>query len=193
MQSFLKSKLNQVELSRQAALQFLLYFLHISCHRFITTILYWILCNIILNSLENTMLINSVIHNQHSRSWPSHRMREVDLGTGRALLIKEHGEFSAIGHKCPHYGAPLVKGEPLCPCYPDGVAVLIRERDLSFADFSPVEVTFAVYYISHFPSQSVLNIHPVLWYCVQIIFTGIFIFTLLTFFPNSYLYIFCTH
>ena len=39
------------------------------------------------------------------------RMREVDLGTGRALLIKEHGDFSAIGHKCPHYGAPLVKGE----------------------------------------------------------------------------------
>lgn len=39
------------------------------------------------------------------------RMREVDLGSGRALLIKEHGEFFAMGHKCPHYGAPLVKGE----------------------------------------------------------------------------------
>lgn len=39
------------------------------------------------------------------------RMREVDLGSGRALLIKEHGEFSAMAHKCPHYGAPLVKGE----------------------------------------------------------------------------------
>lgn len=38
-------------------------------------------------------------------------MREVDLGSGRALLIKQRGEFSAIGHKCPHYGAPLVKGE----------------------------------------------------------------------------------
>lgn len=38
-------------------------------------------------------------------------MREVDLGSGRALLIKEHGEFSAMAHKCPHYGAPLVKGE----------------------------------------------------------------------------------
>lgn len=38
------------------------------------------------------------------------RMREVDLGSGRALLIKQHGEFSAMGHKCPHYGAPLVKG-----------------------------------------------------------------------------------
>lgn len=40
-------------------------------------------------------------------------MREVDLGSGRALLIKQRGEFSAIGHKCPHYGAPLVKGERL--------------------------------------------------------------------------------
>lgn len=27
------------------------------------------------------------------------------------MLIKQRGEFSAIGHKCPHYGAPLVKGE----------------------------------------------------------------------------------
>lgn len=54
-----------------------------------------------------------------------HRMREVDLGSGRALLIKEHGEFSAIGHKCPHYGAPLVKGESgsaLCLLF-DGILV----------------------------------------------------------------------
>lgn len=39
------------------------------------------------------------------------RMREVDLGCGKALLIKEGGEFHAVGHKCPHYGAPLVKGQ----------------------------------------------------------------------------------
>lgn len=39
------------------------------------------------------------------------RMREVDLGCGKALLVKENGEFYAMGHKCPHYGAPLVKGE----------------------------------------------------------------------------------
>lgn len=44
------------------------------------------------------------------------RMREVDLGCGKALLIKESGEFHAVGHKCPHYGAPLVKGQSAsCP------------------------------------------------------------------------------
>ena len=37
-------------------------------------------------------------------------MREVDIGNGKALLVKELGEYSAIGHKCSHYGAPLVKG-----------------------------------------------------------------------------------
>lgn len=42
---------------------------------------------------------------------PLPRMREVDLGCGKALLIKEGGEFYAMGHKCPHYGAPLVKGQ----------------------------------------------------------------------------------
>ncbi|XP_041756367.2 apoptosis-inducing factor 3-like isoform X2 [Coregonus clupeaformis] len=46
----------------------------------------------------------------HVKDLENGQMREVDLGSGRVLLIKEHGEFSAIGHKCPHYGAPLVKG-----------------------------------------------------------------------------------
>ncbi|XP_032127219.1 apoptosis-inducing factor 3 isoform X2 [Sapajus apella] len=38
------------------------------------------------------------------------RMREVELGWGKVLLVKDNGEFHALGHKCPHYGAPLVKG-----------------------------------------------------------------------------------
>uniref|UniRef100_A0A8C2Z320 AIF family member 3 n=1 Tax=Cyclopterus lumpus TaxID=8103 RepID=A0A8C2Z320_CYCLU len=46
----------------------------------------------------------------HVKDLENGQMREVDLGSGRALLIKEHGEFSAMAHKCPHYGAPLVKG-----------------------------------------------------------------------------------
>ncbi|KAK7934084.1 hypothetical protein WMY93_004980 [Mugilogobius chulae] len=46
----------------------------------------------------------------HVKDLENGQMREVDLGSGRALLIKEHGEFSALAHKCPHYGAPLVKG-----------------------------------------------------------------------------------
>ena len=37
-------------------------------------------------------------------------MKEVDIGDTRALLIRDQGNFSAIGHKCTHYGAPLVKG-----------------------------------------------------------------------------------
>ncbi|TRY87461.1 hypothetical protein DNTS_035291 [Danionella cerebrum] len=47
----------------------------------------------------------------HIKDLENGQMREVDLGAGRALLIKEHGEFFAMGHKCPHYGAPLVKGQ----------------------------------------------------------------------------------
>lgn len=39
-------------------------------------------------------------------------MREVELGWGKVLLVKDNGEFHALGHKCPHYGAPLVKGKP---------------------------------------------------------------------------------
>ncbi|XP_033899875.2 apoptosis-inducing factor 3-like isoform X1 [Acipenser ruthenus] len=46
----------------------------------------------------------------HVRDLENGQMREVEVGGGKALLIKEHGEYSAISHKCPHYGAPLVKG-----------------------------------------------------------------------------------
>ncbi|KAK2523090.1 Aifm3 [Columba guinea] len=45
----------------------------------------------------------------HVKDLENGQMREVDLGCGKALLIKEGGEFHAVGHKCPHYGAPLVK------------------------------------------------------------------------------------
>ena len=34
----------------------------------------------------------------------------MDIGDSKALVVKQNGELSAIGHKCTHYGAPLVKG-----------------------------------------------------------------------------------
>ena len=37
-------------------------------------------------------------------------MREVDVGDSKALLVCQNGRVTAIGHKCTHYGAPLVKG-----------------------------------------------------------------------------------
>lgn len=37
-------------------------------------------------------------------------MREVELADSKVLLIRQNGRFSAIGHKCSHYGAPLAKG-----------------------------------------------------------------------------------
>lgn len=38
-------------------------------------------------------------------------MREVNLGDdGKVLLVKESDQFCAVGHKCTHYGAPLIKG-----------------------------------------------------------------------------------
>ena len=44
-------------------------------------------------------------------STPLRRMRQVELsGGGKALLVYQNGVYSAIGHKCTHYGAPLVKG-----------------------------------------------------------------------------------
>ncbi|XP_045658504.1 apoptosis-inducing factor 3 isoform X4 [Ursus americanus] len=47
----------------------------------------------------------------HVKDLENGQMREVELGWGKVLLVKDNGEFHALGHKCPHYGAPLVKGE----------------------------------------------------------------------------------
>ncbi|KPJ14799.1 Apoptosis-inducing factor 3 [Papilio machaon] len=38
-------------------------------------------------------------------------MKVFDIGEeGKVLLVKQKGEFSAVGTKCTHYGAPLVTG-----------------------------------------------------------------------------------
>nr|XP_010955288.1 leucine-zipper-like transcriptional regulator 1 isoform X2 [Camelus bactrianus] len=46
----------------------------------------------------------------HIKDLENGQMREVELGWGKVLLVKDNGELHALGHKCPHYGAPLVKG-----------------------------------------------------------------------------------
>ena len=38
------------------------------------------------------------------------RMKVFDLGEGKVLVAKDKGELHAIGHKCSHYGAPLING-----------------------------------------------------------------------------------
>ena len=37
-------------------------------------------------------------------------MKEVDVGEGKALLVRENGQYYAVSHKCTHFGAPLAKG-----------------------------------------------------------------------------------
>ncbi|KAK5918155.1 hypothetical protein CgunFtcFv8_002942 [Champsocephalus gunnari] len=38
------------------------------------------------------------------------QMMEVEVGNHSVLLTRSEGRYSAIGHKCTHYGAPLSKG-----------------------------------------------------------------------------------
>uniref|UniRef100_A0A674B6A8 AIF family member 3 n=1 Tax=Salmo trutta TaxID=8032 RepID=A0A674B6A8_SALTR len=93
----------------------------------------------------------------HVKDLENGQMREVDLGSGRALLIKEHGEFSAMGHKCPHYGAPLVKGilskgHVRCPWH--GACFNIVTGDIE--DFPGLDSlpTFQVTFLVRFDLQS---------------------------------------
>lgn len=40
-------------------------------------------------------------------------MKTIDIGDGKALLVRDNREYFAVGHKCTHYGAPLSTGH-LC-------------------------------------------------------------------------------
>lgn len=46
----------------------------------------------------------------HSPLCLSHRLREVMVASYPVLLVRNKKEFSALGSRCPHYGAPLSKG-----------------------------------------------------------------------------------
>jgi len=42
----------------------------------------------------------------------NNRMQEFEVGNNgnKVLIVKQKNEFFAVGAKCSHYGAPLVKG-----------------------------------------------------------------------------------
>ncbi|XP_062242138.1 apoptosis inducing factor mitochondria associated 4 [Platichthys flesus] len=37
-------------------------------------------------------------------------MREVTVGEQKVLLVRTHGQYSAVGNRCSHYNAPLIRG-----------------------------------------------------------------------------------
>ncbi|XP_055003884.1 apoptosis inducing factor mitochondria associated 4 [Boleophthalmus pectinirostris] len=37
-------------------------------------------------------------------------MKAVEVGDAKVLLVRTRGQYTAIGSKCSHYGAPLIKG-----------------------------------------------------------------------------------
>ncbi|CAH1801502.1 unnamed protein product [Owenia fusiformis] len=60
-------------------------------------------------------------------------MREVDIDGSKVLLVREHGEYHAIGARCTHVKAPLVKGvlcngRVRCPWH--GACFNIRTGDI---------------------------------------------------------------
>ncbi|RVE50234.1 hypothetical protein evm_005069 [Chilo suppressalis] len=58
---------------------------------------------------STTHYVESVVCNENDLK--DNEMKVFEVGeSGRVLLIKQKGEFSAVGTKCTHYGAPLVSG-----------------------------------------------------------------------------------
>lgn len=46
----------------------------------------------------------------HKDDLAENQMKQFELGDGKVLVVKQNGEFSALGTKCSHYGAPLAQG-----------------------------------------------------------------------------------
>ncbi|XP_060806546.1 apoptosis-inducing factor 3 isoform X2 [Amyelois transitella] len=58
---------------------------------------------------SNIQYVESVVCNEGDLK--DNEMKVFDIGEdGKVLLVKQKGEFSALGTKCTHYGAPLVSG-----------------------------------------------------------------------------------
>lgn len=61
-------------------------------------------------------------------------MKTIDISeSGKALLVRENGQYFAVGHKCTHYGAPLntghlSNGRVRCPWH--GACFNIRTGDI---------------------------------------------------------------
>lgn len=61
------------------------------------------------------------------------QMKEVTVGEQKVLLVRTHGQYSAVGSKCSHYNAPLIKGVVVgtrvrCPFH--GACFNVRTGDI---------------------------------------------------------------
>ncbi|XP_034461241.1 apoptosis inducing factor mitochondria associated 4 isoform X2 [Hippoglossus hippoglossus] len=61
------------------------------------------------------------------------QMREVTVGEQKVLLVRTHGQYSAVGSRCSHYNAPLIKGTLVgdrvrCPFH--GACFNVRTGDI---------------------------------------------------------------
>lgn len=61
------------------------------------------------------------------------QMREVAVGDQKVLLVRTRGQYSAVGSKCSHYNAPLIKGALVgervrCPFH--GACFNVRTGDI---------------------------------------------------------------
>ncbi|XP_034556814.1 apoptosis inducing factor mitochondria associated 4 [Notolabrus celidotus] len=61
------------------------------------------------------------------------QMKEITVGEQKVLLVRTHGQYSAVGSQCSHYNAPLVKGALLgdrvrCPFH--GACFNVRTGDI---------------------------------------------------------------
>ncbi|XP_076591782.1 apoptosis inducing factor mitochondria associated 4 [Chaetodon auriga] len=61
------------------------------------------------------------------------QMKEVTVGEQKVLLVRTHGQYSAVGSQCSHYNAPLAKGALVgnrvrCPFH--GACFNIRTGDI---------------------------------------------------------------
>jgi len=87
-------------------------------------------------------------------------MREVAVGDGKVLLVKEAGAFHAIGAKCTHFGAPLSKGafcngRVRCPWH--GACFNIKTGDIE--DFPGLD-SIPTFKTSINENKVVIHVHP---------------------------------
>jgi hypothetical protein len=72
-------------------------------------------------------------------------MKEFPLGDGKVLVVNHNGQFSAVGNKCTHLGASLVKGVCRTKLSDDNFEYNMSMKSLFFIIRPFVKVEFVVH------------------------------------------------
>uniref|UniRef100_A0A8C6NHS2 Apoptosis inducing factor mitochondria associated 4 n=1 Tax=Nothobranchius furzeri TaxID=105023 RepID=A0A8C6NHS2_NOTFU len=115
--------------------------------------------------------------NKQQEAGQSEKMREVAVDDQKVLLVRIQGQYSAVGSRCSHYSAPLIKGALVgdrvrCPFH--GACFNVRTGDIeeypgldSIPSYKVNHTTFVANCLLLFKNIYIKKVKIVIYYLLQ--------------------------